>query len=52
MLERAEKLIFISIATIFYAKELVRPEEKEIELLCRPVEEESYGTALVGAFAN
>ncbi|DBA73972.1 TPA: hypothetical protein ACH3X1_010801 [Trebouxia sp. C0004] len=43
---RAEKLVFVSSAAKVKQKDLRSMEEKELELLCTSVNEESFGSAL------
>ncbi|DBA94278.1 hypothetical protein WJX77_002582 [Trebouxia sp. C0004] len=48
MLKRAEKLIFISSAAKVARKDVMTSEEKEMKLLCTPVDidDEEFGAAL------
>ncbi len=43
---RAEKLVFVSSTAKVKQKDLRSMEEKELELLCTSVNEESFGSAL------
>ncbi len=46
-LKHAEKLIFVSSAAKVAEKDVMTSKEKETELLCTPVDDEEFGTALV-----